>query len=262
MEGLPGKIGSTLGHYRVVEKIGAGGMGEVYRAEDLILGRKVAIKVLRAEILAEEISRVRFLREARLIGGLNHPNIAVLYEAGESDGHPFIAMEFIEGTTLRAEISAGPLAEARVVQYAGELAAALAHAHGRGVLHRDIKSANAIITPENNLKLLDFGLAKVIAAGDETRSVATEAGTWLGTVQYSAPEVLSGRSADVRSDLYSAGVVMYEMACGQLPFVGFDTAFADTCDIARGGAAGAVEESGAFEGDGAGDCAGDGGAGG
>lgn len=217
-------IGSTLGHYRVVEKIGAGGMGEVYRAEDLILGRRVAIKVLRADILAEEISRVRFLREARLIGGLNHPNIAVLYEAGESDGHPFLAMEFIEGTTLRAEISAGPMAEARVVQYAGELASALAHAHGRGVLHRDIKSANAIITPENKLKLLDFGLAKVIAAGDETRSVATEAGTWLGTVQYSAPEVLSGRAADVRSDIYSAGVVMYEMACGQLPFVGFDTA--------------------------------------
>ena len=217
-------IGSTLGHYRIVEKIGAGGMGEVYRAEDLILGRKVAIKVLRADILSEEISRVRFLREARLIGGLNHPNIAVLYEAGESGGHPFIAMEFIEGTTLRSEISAGPLAEARVIQYAAELASALAHAHGRGVLHRDIKSANAIVTPENKLKLLDFGLAKVIAAGDETRSVATEAGTWLGTVQYSAPEVLSGRPADVRSDLYSAGVVMYEMACGQLPFIGFDTA--------------------------------------
>ena len=153
-------IGQTLGHYRIVEKIGAGGMGEVYRAEDLVLGRKAAIKVLRSETLTDEVSRARFLRDARIIGGLNHPNIAVLYEAGESSGLQFIAMEFIEGITLRAEICDGPLTEARVIQYATELAAALAHAHGHGILHRDIKSANAMVTPENSLKLLDFGLAE------------------------------------------------------------------------------------------------------
>lgn len=197
-------------------------MGEVYVARDEVLGRKVALKVLRPEVFVSAGGKERFLREARAIAALNHPGIAVLYEAGEADGRPYLAMEYIAGRSLKDELAGGPLPLARLTEYAGQLAEALDHAHRRGILHRDIKSANVYLSAENTIKLLDFGLAKAIQESEETKSQLTAPDTWVGTLHYCPPEVLAGRSAGVRSDIYSLGVVLYEMATGLLPFAGLE----------------------------------------
>ncbi len=210
-------------------------MGEVYLAKDTVLGRNVALKLLRAETLADPLGKVRFLREARAIAALNHPNIAVLYEAGGSEEAPFLAMEFVAGKTLREVVADGPLPSERIVEYGMQIASGLEHAHAQGILHRDIKSANILLTPQGTIKLLDFGLAKIAEPGEETRSLLTAQGSWVGTMQYCPPEILFGNEATVRSDLYSLGVVIYEMACGKLPFAGLESA-ALLNAISRGGA--------------------------
>lgn len=212
-------VGTSLGRYHLLAKLGAGGMGIVYLANDEILDRKVAIKLIQPELLRAEAAKARFLREAQAVASLSHPNIAVLYEAGEFDGQPYLAMEYVAGRTLREELSLGLVPKQRWVEYAVALAAALEHAHRHGILHRDIKPSNVILPAEGRLKLLDFGLARFEKsesdmAGDSQVSETS----WMGTLPYVPPEVLSGKPADARSDIYSLGVVLYEMASNQLPF--------------------------------------------
>jgi serine/threonine protein kinase/tetratricopeptide (TPR) repeat protein len=215
--------GTPLGPYVVQSRIGAGGMGEVYRARDSRLGRMVAIKVMRYGLSADEPSRKRFVREARAIAALNHPGIAALYDAGEAGDGLYLAMEYLEGPTLQQEIGHGPISSSTLKEYSLQIAAALEHAHARGIIHRDIKPANIIVTRNGVLKLLDFGLARNTAPTEETPSMVTGAGAIVGTLQYCAPEVLAGRPATIRSDIYSLGVAMYEMACGCVPLAGLDT---------------------------------------
>ncbi len=217
-------IGRMLGHYRIVEQIGAGGMGEVYRAHDEQLGRDVAIKVLPASRCSDPAGRARLVREARTASKLNHPHICTIHEVGESGGQAYIAMELVEGQTVSARLSTGPLPVDQVVRYGLQLADALAHAHDRGVVHRDFKSANVIITPEGRAKVLDFGLAQRLsgeALVDATTHVsATAPGIVAGTVAYMAPEQLRGQRADAGSDVWALGVVLYEMVAGARPFQG------------------------------------------
>ena len=195
-------------------------MGVVYLAEDSRLGRRVALKVLPTEFAVDQDKVARFEREARAVAALSHPGIAVLYEIGEMDAIRYLAMEYVEGRNLAEQLVAQPLSTEGLVEYTTQIADALHHAHTRGILHRDIKPANIIVTPEGRLKLLDFGLARLLEGKDETRSALTAPGTWMGTLQYCAPEVLQGRDADQRSDIYSLGIVIYQMACGKLPFEG------------------------------------------
>ena len=217
-------IGQRFGHYRVLQQLGSGGMGIVYLAEDEVLCRKVAIKVLRLSPLEDIAAKARFLREARAVAALNHPNIAVLYETGEIGGEPFLVMEYVEGSTLRESLGTGPFGTAKWLRCATGLASALQHAHEHGILHRDIKSANVIVATDDTPKLLDFGLAQFQQTNADTKAETglTAPGTWVGTLQYAAPEVLSGRPADFASDVYSLGVVLYEMACGQSPFAALE----------------------------------------
>lgn len=215
-------VGQTISHYRILQKLGAGGMGIVYLAEDIRLDRQVALKVLPPEFAVDEARGERFLREARAVATLNHPGIAVLYEIGETEDTQFLAMEYISGKTLQEELAAGPFSKDRLADYTTQIAEALEHAHRHGILHRDIKPANMIVTPEGKVKLLDFGLAKLAERNDRTASLLTAPGSWLGTLHYAAPEVLRGYPADRRSDIYSFGVVLYQMACGHLPFEGID----------------------------------------
>ena len=215
-------IGQTISHYRVLQKLGAGGMGIVYLAEDIRLDRRVALKILPPEFAVDENRGERFLREARAVATLNHPGIAVLYEIGDTEGTQFLAMEYVSGKTLQEELAGGPLSKDRLLDYATQIADALEHAHRHSILHRDIKPANMIVTPEGRVKLLDFGLAKLAEQNDRTASLLTAPGSWLGTLHYAAPEVLRGHPSDRRSDIYSLGVVLYQMACGHLPFEGID----------------------------------------
>lgn len=215
-------IGQTISHYRVLQKLGAGGMGVVYLAQDTRLDRRVALKMLPPELAVDEGRGERFLREARAIATLNHPGIAVLYEIGETADTQFLAMEYVSGKTLQEELAAGPFPKDRLLDCMTQIADALEHAHHRGILHRDIKPSNMIVTPEGRVKLLDFGLAKLAERNDRTASLLTSPGSWLGTLHYAAPEVLRGYPADRRSDIYSLGVVLYQMACGHLPFEGID----------------------------------------
>ena len=208
----------VLGRYQIERKLGAGGMGEVYLAQDSLLGRRVALKRVHPAIVRDEQAKARFLREARALAGLNHPNIAILYEVGEADGLPFLVMEYIDGKSLRDEVARGPLLQERLLEIACQIAAAIEHAHSHGILHRDIKSSNILLTRDGIPKVCDFGLAKFVESGQETRSELTAAGEWLGTLQYAAPEGLSGQPADQAADIYSLGVVLYEMACGRTPF--------------------------------------------
>ncbi len=226
-------IGQTLGHYRILEKLGAGGMGVVYRAHDEKLDRDVAIKVLPAEALGDEGARDRLLREARLASKLNHPHICTIHEVGEA-GPPagqgpavsFIAMELVEGQPLSARLAGGGLPVEQVLRYGQQLADALAHAHDRRVVHRDLKSANIVITPEGRAKILDFGLARRLL-GDEladattaTRDSLMAPGMLAGTLAYMAPEQFRGQPADARSDIWALGIVLHEMAAGVRPFQG------------------------------------------
>ncbi len=217
--------GSNLAHYRVVSKLGAGGMGEVFLAEDTRLLRKVALKVLLPEVAADSERLARFLLEARAASALSHPNAAHIYEIGESGGLHFLAMEYIEGETLESRLSGDPLPLAEILSIGAQVAGALDAAHARNIVHRDIKPANLMIGPRGHVTVLDFGLAKFIAdenAPDSSSRIATEfmtsGGVVLGTVSYMSPEQALGRNVDHRTDLFSLGVVLYRMATGRLPF--------------------------------------------
>ena len=216
-------IGLVVGRYRIVEQLGAGGMGVVYRARDTELERDVALKFLAPSATANDSARQRLLREARSISALNHPHICQVFEIGRDEGRDFIAMEWVPGKTLQSRITAGGLPPASVIRHGRQIASALAHAHERGVIHRDLKSANVMVTPEGDVKVLDFGLARqvVSAAGDASDELSlTAEGLIVGTPAYFAPEVLRGGKASPASDLWAFGVVLYEMASGRLPFHG------------------------------------------
>ncbi len=218
-------IGQAFSHYSITQKLGEGGMGVVYRAHDQTLHRDVALKFLTIDSLDDRLAREKVLQEARAISALNHPNICTIYEVGEADGRPYLAMEYVEGHPLSAEISLGGLSGDVVVRYGMQLADALGHAHEHGIVHRDLKAANVIVTPSGRLKVLDFGLSK--RAAKETSEETTQFdGTWVsrdsitGTLPYIAPELLKGRLADARSDIWALGVMLYEMAAGKRPFRG------------------------------------------
>ncbi|MCH7826097.1 MAG: protein kinase, partial [Acidobacteria bacterium] len=218
--------GDTLGRYRIVNLIGSGGMGEVYLAEDTELQRRVAVKLFTRGV-DKGAARDHLLHEARAASALSHPNVCTVFEVGEDDGRPYIVMEYVEGRTLDALIAGRDLPPERVVRYGSQIADAVAHAHDHAVIHRDLKSANIVITHDGRAKVLDFGLASTVAGGADsaTREVTSaEAGRMSGTLSYMSPEVLRGQEADPRSDIWALGVVLYEAATGHLPFRG-DTAF-------------------------------------
>jgi tetratricopeptide (TPR) repeat protein len=217
-------LGTTIQHYKVDARLGAGGMGEVYRAEDVRLGRPVALKFLPPALKADPDSRARLLNEARAASLLRSPNIAVTYDIGEYAGADFIVMEYVEGELLSERVARGPLPVRDVVDVGLQVAGALEEAHARGIIHRDIKSANLMRTERGLVKVLDFGLAKIVppVAGDDrvTQAQVSMAGMVIGTISYMAPEQALGRTIDHRADLFSLGVVLYELATGRMPFAG------------------------------------------
>ena len=219
-------IGETVSHYRVLSRLGAGGMGIVYEAEDTRLGRRVAVKFLPQDSGAAPEAIQRFLREARVISSLTHPHICTLYDIGEHDGHRFMVMELLDGESLRARIDRSALPLEDVLQLGEQMADALDAAHGEGVVHRDIKPANLYLTKRGSLKVLDFGIAKLSRDGNtgnttiQTGDQLTVSGSTVGTIAYMSPEQARGHDIDARSDLFSAGIVLYEMATGKLPFPG------------------------------------------
>ncbi len=213
-------IGQVLGHYRIVEQIGAGGMGIVFRAHDLQLDRDVAIKVLPAGTISDSGARARFHKEALALARLNHPNIATVHEFGSQDGVDYLVIEYIAGVTLNTRLLAGPLSEQEAMTFAGQLAQALEAAHEQGVVHRDLKPGNLRLTQKGQLKVLDFGLAKLAKAMDASLATETLGQNPIlsGTLPYMSPEQICGQNVDERSDIWAAGAVMYEMATGQRPF--------------------------------------------
>ena len=217
-------IGQVLGHYRVVAKIGEGGMGVVYRGHDDLLDRDVALKVVKKDAHLDPAAGKNLLNEARASSSLAHPNICTIYEVGETNGELYIVMELVEGKSLRALIGAAGLPAESVLRYGVQIASALVRAHDKGIVHRDLKSANIVITADGLVKVLDFGIAKRIEseASQGTTLIfdSQEPSMISGTLTYMAPEVLRGEGADYRSDLWALGVVLYEAASGQLPFAG------------------------------------------
>ncbi len=218
-------IGKTLAHYEIGDCLGEGGSGVVYRGRDLRLERPVAIKVLADALRDDELAWARLLREARLVSQLNHPHIAAIYDFGEEDGRAYIVMEYVEGLPLADLIPEGGMPREQVDRYAAQIAGALAFAHGQGTLHGDLKGSNIIVTPEGNIKLLDFGLGRRIprtGMAEVTSSCLplAEAGATAGTLPYLAPEVLRGNPTSLQSDVWALGVLLYQMAIGELPFRG------------------------------------------
>src|SRR5271167_633849 len=215
----------TVSHYRIVEKVGAGGMGVVYRAHDDRLNRDVALKFLPDELNNDENARALLIREARTASALNHPNICTIYDVGEEAGKSYIVMEFVSGRSLAEQIPEDGLPVETVIRYGEQIADAMAHAHERGVIHRDLKTPNVIVMPGGRIKVLDFGLAKHMTPGEitlKTQSISTltSEGAIVGTMHYMAPELFRAEPADARSDVWALGVVLYEMANGKRPFRG------------------------------------------
>ena len=208
-------IGKTISHYKILEKLGEGGMGVVYKAEDLKLKRTVALKFLPHHIAVNEEDRERFKIEAQAAAALNHPNIATIYAIEEVDDELFIVMEYIDGQELRQKIEAGPLKVDVAMDIAMQIADGLQAAHKKGVFHRDIKSANIMLTQDDRVKIMDFGLAKI-----KGQMRLTKTGTTVGTVTYMSPEQARGEKVDHRTDIWSFGVLLYEMITGQMPFKG------------------------------------------
>jgi serine/threonine protein kinase len=223
-------VGKTVSHYRIVRRIGGGGMGVVYKAEDVWLGRRLALKFLPENFAGDPLALERFQREARAASALSHPGICTIFDIGEWEGRPFLALELLEGSTLHNRIGRKPVPHDDLLDWAIQIASALAGAHSKGIVHRGIKPANIFITTEGQPKIPDFGLAKQVnprpAGRDDTPRVATDSdlmtspGLAVGTVSYMPPEQARGQEVDARTDLLSFGVVLYEMATGRLPFPG------------------------------------------
>ena len=209
--------GTLLGRYRMIEQMGAGGMGVVYRAQDEKLNRVVAVKIVAPGVLTSDDARDRFRREALALARLNHPHIAAVYDVGEQDGVDYIVMECVQGQSLRTALQAGPLTVVEATRIVLQVAEALEEAHAQGVVHRDLKPANVMITAKGNAKVLDFGVAKLLAATEATQSL-TEAAGPIGTPLYMSPEQALGKVVDARTDLWSLGVLYYEMLTGRPPF--------------------------------------------